>query len=399
MLKFHVVSAGNHKNLIKWFECTMKMQYIRKKDGARMKKQLLAIAAAALVLATPFAAQAETLKQDLPTEKQIVQYVKKHQMTVSQKGSGVEAVNFVRFLTNADAVKATSTLNDKATHAAKALQKEQNFSRTLMSKTATALLKDQRIGYQYGNEAQFVLYGALINDMNMAPYPTGLDTSGKARSFLIDPALKKVGFGQSGDFTTAYVKATTKASANAKITWPAARTPIQYANQPFSLFLGSNYDVTHASVTVENVKTKKIQTVKKPMKLVKNGLQAISFELKTAPKAGDKYRINVSGLKKKGKSTSISYTVTLFDLQKSLSEYNWPKRVTLAAGETVTLSKKKRYDYTKFARTSARGIAAPSNVQVKETKDAFTITALSVGSGDVRFDGDWGSHTVNVTVK
>lgn len=364
-----------------------------------MKKQLLAMTAAALVFVTPFAAQADTFKQDMPTQKQIVQYVKKHQMDVSEQGNGVEAVNFVRFLTNTDAVKSTHTLNDKATRAAKALQKEDQFSRTLQSKTATALLKNQRIGYQYGNVAQFILYGTLVNDMNMAPYPMGLDTSESKRSFLIDPALKKVGFGQSGAYTTAYVKATTKASANTKIAWPAARTPIQYANQPFSLFLGSHYDVKHAVVTIQNVKTAKKQTVKKPMKLTKNGLQAISFELKTAPKAGDKYRIKVSGLKKKGKSTSISYTVSLFDLQKSLPEYNWPTTVALAPGESVTLSKKKQYDYTKFARTSARGIAAPSNVQVKETKDAFTITALSAGSGDVRFDGDWGSHTVKVTVE
>lgn len=364
-----------------------------------MKKQLLAMTAAALVFVTPFAAQAETFKQSVPTEKQIVQYVKTHDMQVSQKGTGLEAMNFVRFLTNTDAVKTTSSLNDKAERAAKALKKENNFSRTLKSKTATDLLKDQRIGYQYGNEAQFILYGTLINDMNMAPYPMGLDTSSSKRSFLIDPALKKVGFGQSGAFTTAYVKATTKPSANTKIAWPAARTPIQYANEPFSLFLGSHYNVKNAVVTIENVATAKKQTVKKPTKLTKNSLQAVSFELKTAPKAGDKYRIKVSGLQKQGKATSISYTVSLFDLQKSLPEYDWPKTVKLAPGETVTLSKKKQYDYTKFARNAARGIAAPSNVQVKETKDAFTITAISTGSGDVRFDGDWGSHTVKVTVE
>ena len=163
-----------------------------------MKKQLLAMTAAALVFVAPFAAQADTFKQDVPTEKQIVQYVKKHQMSVSQRGNAVEAVNFVRFLTNTEAVKETSTLNDKATRAAQALHKEDQFSRTLKAKTATTLLKDQRIGYQYGNAAQFVLYGALVNDMNMAPYPMGLDTSESKRSFLIDPALKKVGFGQSG---------------------------------------------------------------------------------------------------------------------------------------------------------------------------------------------------------
>lgn len=191
------------------------------------------------------------------------------------------------------------------------------------------------LGMGYGSLAQSLAYG-YMEDSDSG----NIDRVGHRR-WLLDPSLKKTGFGFAGEFTATYVSGDEfdfgRSFSGEYVAWPPANMPMElyhsYSGRyAFSVSFSNEYDrnsLYDAVVTVKSQKTGKSWTISRgggggTYFSVNNDNYGMSgcliFDTGVMFESGDKVSVSVKGIRKNGKDASISYDVNFFTMTPSVKD-------------------------------------------------------------------------------
>lgn len=192
------------------------------------------------------------------------------------------------------------------------------------------------LGMGYSDLPSSLVYGYMQDSDK-----SNIDRVGHRR-WLINPSLRKVGFGFAGNYTATYVIEDDfdfgKSFAGDYVAWPPENMPMELyrstsGRYAFSVNVGNDYDknsLYDAVIKVTSKKTGKSWTISKNSGgdtyfTVNNqnyGLSGcIIFDTGVMFESGDTVSVNISGIKKNsGESASISYKVNFFTIRPSIED-------------------------------------------------------------------------------
>ena len=231
------------------------------------------------------------------------------------------------------------------------------------------------------------------------------------RRWILNPAMKKSGFGAAGNYTANYVfdfSGSAAAAGYNQVSWPAQNMPIEYwANDfPWSISMGSNVNMATAQVTLTRVSDNQTWIFSSGSADATAGYfnvnnqnygqtGCIIFRPATiAYKADDIFNVSITGV-----STPVSYTVKFFELfgpnSLSLSTNN----LALNVGDTSTMSF--TVSPADAVITNVTCLSSDSTVAtVQRTGTNLTVNAISAGTATITIVSADGtvSDTCTVTV-
>lgn len=405
-------------------------------------------------------ASAEGLDRHIPTQQEVVTYLKKHKIDMTQQQkyitkptaekagevdteTAIHTMNLIRLLAGLPEVVENKNMNNLAQHASYIMKRSGQFSHHL---TVPKGMSKKDVRYQKGElgarSSNLMLGSENIPYTLMYAYmfdedASNIDDTGHRR-WLLNPTMRSVGFGYVEGYSATYVLDNKKSinnelpnvynwnasdlaeisgrkliAKNTKIAWPAENMPIEYMSNdlPFSLSLSDDFSIDKPVITMKNIKTGSL-TVINSSKLEKNQHLSISSEKygyinaliwrpnpkKINYKAGETYAIHIDGITKDGIKTPIDYQVKFFKINNFLQEISSEQNYTVFEGQTFTVNKGKNYDYS---QESVDFINDYYSNDFIEWKDRFKYKALKQGKTTIVFkswDDDVQKLKVNITI-
>lgn len=259
-----------------------------------------------------------------------------------------QSLNMLNFIRYTAGLPDNVTLDDDYTHCAQCASVVNAANGWLShypskpSGMSDALYND---GYSGAQNSNIGMGYSSIPDSLVTGYMEDSDSSNidcvGHRRWLLNPAMKKAGFGFAGRYTATYVIGENsdfgKSFAGDYIAWPPENMPMElykyHYGYAFSVTVGNDYDKSSlydAVVKVTSQKTGKSWTISKNSGggtyfNVNNGGYGmegcIIFDTGETFESGDTVSVSISGIKKNsGESAVISYNVNFFTICPSMSD-------------------------------------------------------------------------------
>ncbi|MDO4325994.1 MAG: Ig-like domain-containing protein [bacterium] len=242
------------------------------------------------------------------------------------------------------------------------------------------------------------------------------------RRWCLNPHMEQTGFGHSNVYTAMYAfdNFSSDEYAYSYIPWPAQTMPVQYFNGPWSVSLSPDlYDAknSHATVTLTSRRTGKVYTLDETctdpsgkyfnLNLGNYGYgPCIIFEPRETFHAGDIVDVSISGLKYlSGADTSITYTVTFFDMEQTEQPQQKPLQSITLNASSVSLAANATYQLHATMNPADATDASldqivwtSSDASIASVDKTGKVTALSAGSAKITAALNGKSATCTITV-
>lgn len=246
-------------------------------------------------------------------------------MNANSRNKTLDVINFYRGLNGLEKVWTTNAANNDAQRAALIMHARGNLTHS-PSKSSKCFTQAGYNGASKGN----LFGGKNFKIPNAAASPKAyMDDYGKYndvvghRRWIMNPKMKYIGIGTTTSFNAIKVMGVGNHAKYANPTWvtfPNANySPVQLEPNGRWSVTRKDADFKKASITVYNQTTKKNLKVRKERVVNGYGDNTIAFQVSniTKPKVGtstvSRHKVTIKNVKVKGKNTSYTYYVNLFD--------------------------------------------------------------------------------------
>ena len=277
----------------------------------------------------------------------------------------LNAVNFCRYLAGLPAdVTLNSSFNEK-TQAASLVNASNNVLTHYPSQPSGMSSELYKLGSEGAGSSNIANGYCNISSSVISGYVADTDASNidrvGHRRWVLNPSMKQTGFGYVNRYTAMYAFDRTRAESftGDYVAWPPKNMPNELYTESnygyaFSVSLNSSYEAPNISNITVDLSSKllgkswhldststNMQTNYLTVNNDNYGMnKCIIFNVGQFPE-NDTVSVKISGLKKNGVSTSISYTVNFFDLFDENSEYNKmgfeKENYSVAVGDTISV--------------------------------------------------------------